>query len=648
MAELDVASPPAQRFEMEPLAAMPPRETNGAAPPASSPLRTNESFTNYCAQVQGRLRERASARRQFLQAAYDRLTGLLHAALAVEDQPLYNELWQHRAAAKELLEAAFRAANSPALEERAGSDAYAVAAPVPPAPTPSAPAAFAPAPPAPPRPAPLEAKAAPLPSAPYENGSVPVPPAPPRPASHLTNGTGRQDAAEMNDGPDFAPSYSQDYNAPRLPRRPVRPLSDIEADAVKMREELKSWAKTHPLQAPNKDLHIPNCLRLRAICCRQRRLEEEAGDSEVQAALDLGEDIEKMLDDAGDQEYTVALDYEIEPMPTAYQWGELSERYDEMALAFEAFIWWNQHWTELTVSEVQPLAESVAAIQQRFNRLLFRIGARDPFQQMLFDDLRVWAREAQCYLHSLRPKVPIQELIERAGGLDEAWDQARLPVAALNQRQVSIDNVLKMVSESDFGQHGEADEEALRAALLRCREFKIPASERSLRDALLPWASMLETDERFKDYVREIHLEWERRQESDRAEELEEEPHGALDDLREELNAVLGVTKGKRLLILGGTCREENRRKIEAALQLSELVWPSTKPSDPLAKFDTELRHSDIVALLTRFSRKEWKNAQDICAQTNKPFVHLTTGYGVAQVVRHFYKQIAPQGASHA
>ena len=415
-----------------------------------------------------------------------------------------------------------------------------------------------------------------------------------------------------------------------------------------MREELSVWGKTHPLQLPSKELHIPNCLRLRAICCRQRRLEEEAGDGEIQEVLDLGEDIEKMLDDAGDQEYTVALDYEIEPMPTAYQWGELAERYDDMALAFEAFIWWNQHWTELTVSEVQPLAEAVAAIQQRFNRLLFRIGARDPFQQMLFDDLRVWAREAQCYLHSLRPKVPIAELIERAGGLDEAWEQARQPVAALSHRQVAIDNVLKMVQEPDFGQHGDEDEEALRAALLRCREFKIPASERSLRDALLPWASLLETDERFKDYVREIHLEWERRQEADRAEDLEEEPHNAMDDLKTELSAVLQVTRGKRLLILGGTCREENRRKIEEALQLSELVWPSTKPSDPLAKFDTELRHSDIVALLTRFSRKEWKNAQDICAQTSKPFVHLTTGYGVAQVVRHFYKQIAPQGASHA
>ena len=85
-----------------------------------------------------------------------------------------------------------------------------------------------------------------------------------------------------------------------------------------------------------------------------------------------------------------------------------------------------------------------------------------------------------------------------------------------------------------------------------------------------------------------------------------------------ELEAVRQITQGKRCLLLGGTCREENRRKIEEALQLSELVWPSTKPSDPLSKFDTEIRHADIVALLTRFSRKEWKNAQDICAREGK------------------------------
>ena len=414
MAELDVASNPNYVAESAPLTAGAVRETNGAAPPynsLSTPLRSDEAFANYCSQIQGRLKERAVARRQFLQSAYDRLTGLLRAALAVDDQPLYNELWQHRVAAKELLEAALRVTNSASAIE----SAPAASAPLPSAPAPSV--SF-PAPAAPPRPAPIENHVAPH-AAPYENGSAPVPPAP-YAAPFASNGVSAREETQPDQPPPFAsgfaPSAPQDYNAPRLPRRPVRPLSDIEADAAALRNELRGWAKTHPLQTASKDLHIPNCLRLRAICCRQRRLEEEAGDAEMQEVLDLGEEIEKMLDDAGDQEYTVALDYEIEPMPTAYQWGELAERYDDMAIAFEAFIWWNLHWNELTVSEMQPLAESVAAIQQRFNRLLFRIGARDPFQQMLFDDLRVWAREAQCYLHSLRPKVPIAELIERAGG----------------------------------------------------------------------------------------------------------------------------------------------------------------------------------------------------------------------------------------
>ena len=103
-----------------------------------------------------------------------------------------------------------------------------------------------------------------------------------------------------------------------------------------------------------------------------------------------------------------------------------------MSRAQEAFEWWVGNNGLLTVNDVQPLAEAVAAVQQRFNRLLFRIGARDPFQQQLFDDLRAWAREAQCYLQSLRPKVPMMELVERAMTLEPAWANVR---AALEENQ---------------------------------------------------------------------------------------------------------------------------------------------------------------------------------------------------------------------
>ena len=615
------------------------RAEQGSSP---SPLRSAEAFENYCTQVQSRLAEHAAQRTHFLQAAFERLTRLLHTARDVEDAALYNELWQHRVAVRELLESLSHVASS--------SSGAPVSTAV--APTPAVAPAVAPAAPSladnlaseknvsnptvPPVTS-LDKTSSEHISSVSPGPAYPTIPLPSKPLplqSQPANGHSVRDV-ETEDG------YAQEQ-MPRSLRHPVRPLIDIETDAVALREQLRGWTERLPLRMENGNLNVPNCLRLRAFACRQRRLEEEAGDTEVAEVTELSKDILDIMDRAGDEEYTVALDYDVEPLPTAFQWGELAERYEETAKAEEAFEWWIANRSVLSVSDVQGLAESVAAIQQRFNRLLFRIGARDPFQQQLFDDLRVWAKEAQCYLYSLRPKVPIAELIEKALMIDEAWEQAREPLRALEERQHSVEAVVELVSVPGFGANEAKDEAHLQAALLHCKELRIPASDRRLRDALLPWASFLESDERFRELLREIHLEWERRQEIGRAEPVEEEPSGAMEELAMELQAVREVTRGKRCLLLGGTCREENRRKIEEALQLSELVWPSTKPSDPLAKFDTELRHSDIVALLTRFSRKEWKNAQDICARDGKKFVHLTTGYGVSQVVRHFYNQIAP------
>jgi hypothetical protein len=607
MSNPDVASVPSAFTSPQTTPAQNP-VSNATPPPTiptqkvETPFRSAEAFDAYCAQVQARLAEHAAQRIHFLQSAYDRLTRLLQTARAVEDPALSNELAQYRIAATELLEALKRL---PQMDSRVST----------------------------------------LPM------SEPVSPAGVN--GRYTIETRREEAQPIVQAAASSPFQTTEEPAPtpvapRLPRRPMRPLADIEADAVRLRAELRDWNNRYPLTSGQGELSIPNCLRLRAMACRQRRLEEESGDTEITEVAEFSEDIVDILDAANDQEYTVALDDELDPRPTAWQWGELADRYEEMAKAQEAFEWWNQNRNGLTVADIQPLAEAVAAIQQRFNRLLFRVGARDPFQQQLFDDLRTWAREDQCYLYSLRPKVPVTELVERAGTLEEAWEKAKIPVAEEEHRQKTVDNVIAMVSAPEFGSQPEPDEVRLREALIECKQLRIPASDRRLRDALLPWGAFLESDERFKEIVREINLEWERRQESNKSEASEEESDAPLDVPDAELEAVREVARGKRCLFLGGTCREENRKKLETALELSELVWPSTKPSDPLSKFETEIRHSDIVVLLTRFSRKEWKNAQDICDREGKKFVHLTTGYGVAQVVRHFYEQICPQGATHA
>jgi hypothetical protein len=609
-AELEVLSPPATPSGAVAATAGPPEAAVAARNPTISPFRTAESFDAYCSQVQGRLAEYAEKRVHFLQAAYDRLTRLLQAARDVEDTALYNELLMHRVAVRELLESL----QSPLQSSVSAS------------PMTSAPM-------------PMSASASPPPGRP-----TPPPPRAPRVVDENAPTTTAPTTEAVTASPSERPAA---IVVPRVSRRPSRPLVDIEADAIRLRAEVRDWNNLYPLTV-RKEPNLPNCLRLRAMACRQRKLEEEAGEIEVPQVTELMEDIIDLMDAANDMAYTAALDDELDPRPHAGQWAEMAERYEEMARAQEAFDWWQRHKSFLKVPDIQGLAEAVAAMQQRFNRLLFRIGATDPFQQAMFDDLRTWAREDQCYLYSLRPKVPMQELIERAATLEASWDRARQPVIEEERRQQVVENVITLVSEPEFGSEPERDERRLHAALAECKNMRIPASDRRLRDALLPWGAFLEDDERFKELLREINLEWERRQEAGRPEEIEDETDSDIDAVQKELAAVREVTRGKRLLILGGTCREENRRKLEAALELRELVWPSTKPSDPLARFDTDIRHSDIVALLTRFSRKEWKNAQDICAREGKKFVHLTTGYGVSQVVRHFYNQIAPEGATHA
>ena len=58
--------------------------------------------------------------------------------------------------------------------------------------------------------------------------------------------------------------------ASRLPRHPVRPLLDIEADAIRLREQLREWAPANPMRRPSGDLDVPRALRLRAFGLQRR------------------------------------------------------------------------------------------------------------------------------------------------------------------------------------------------------------------------------------------------------------------------------------------------------------------------------------------------------------------------------------------
>jgi hypothetical protein len=612
------------------------RDDQFAGSPSGSPLRSVEAFDAYCAEVQQKLAVHAAHRFTFLQSAFDRLSSLLQAARDVEDPGLVGELNQHRLATMELLNAVRRVQGSevPAAPVPSAPPAPRPAPPVQAAYVPPAPVqqAYNPAPPVqqPYNPAPQpQAPAAPAASGPFSR-PTPVPIVPP--VSQLSR---RAEVVNPNAVASEAPAAS---NVSRAPRRPMRPLIDIEGDAIALRQELKEWAKSHPLNTEAGELNIPNCLRLRSLACRHRRLEEECGDTEVAEVTELSEDIIDLLDSANDQEYTVALDDELDPRPTAYQWGELADRYNEMARAQEGFEWWQQHRHLLAVSDVQPLAEAVAAVQQRFNRLLFRIGARDPFQQQLFDDLRTWAREDQCYLYSLRPKVPMAELMEKAATLEDAWDRARIPVADEERRQTLVESVIALVSEPDFGEHGDHDEDVLREQLWDCKNNRVSPADKRLKEALAPWTSFMETDERFKDMLREVTMEWEAQLE---ANSLAEGPgESAGDPPAAELTSIRTATSGKKALILGGAPTDATRARFTTALELGELTWESPNPNDTLETLAPKIEGVDIVILVTRYSRKEWKGIAELCTKAGKKFASVASTADLPVTVRHLIKQL--------
>ncbi len=571
------------------------RAADTGARTEGSPLRSQEAFDAYCQQVQFRLAEYAAQRTHFLRGAFDRLTRLLQTARAVEDNSLYNELWQVRVAVRELLESLSQASTVTTPQT----------------------VQWQPAQP----PAPVRATALPIMPQVHEVRDV-----------QPEQLTGAPSPLAIRTASPLTPKI--DPEVARLPRQPMRPLVEIEAEAVQLRDQVKTWNETFPLKRESGELHVPNALRLRGLACRMRRLEEEAGDTEVVAVTDLSNEIDQLRDQAGDHEYTVSADRELEHHPTAFQWGELAERHEETARAQEAFEWWVENRERLTVQDVQPLAESVAAIQQRFNRLLFRIGARDPFQQQLFDDLRMWARDAQCYLFSLRPKVPIVELVDKATKLDIAWDQARLPLAAAEGRGHAVEALIQLVQHPEFGNDVDKSAAELAEVVLQVKMVNTPATDPRLRAALLPWAALLEGDDRFRDTVREIQLDWESRLRAGRLDAVEVDSADHLKELSDVIEQARKFTHSKRILVLGDVKSEAGMLKLREVLDPDELIWPALTTADTLSRLEAAVAGADMVVLPVRFSRKDWHGAIHLCEQTGKPCIQVAGVFPIAGLLQ--------------
>lgn len=348
-------------------------------------------------------------------------------------------------------------------------------------------------------------------------------------------------------------------------------------------------------------------------------------------------------------QYCIPLDSNMHLSPS--RWQELALLYTNLATAVEALDWIeatllarSPHWL---AREAVPLLEAIGAATALLFRWLRRhlVGAHDDQQDELYWRLRRLGREHEQFIRSLQPEelVPDQELESLVQNLPDRLRSLQEIQARKAAQETALAGLFALVREEGFGGR-EEDDDRLCEAAAGCLEAGIPPTDRALRDGLLDYHWMLEDDERLSRLHQAVLEEIERRR---RKAEEEEEARGSRTDrlegltpqLREQLAALLPRTRGKVGVMLGGTCREDNRRLIEKVFELSELRWPDSDPSDPFERSAREIARAEIV-FLTRFNRQRSKEAISVCRDQGKELIRLPGGYGLNQVIAQAYQQM--------
>ena len=97
------------------------------------------------------------------------------------------------------------------------------------------------------------------------------------------------------------------------------------------------------------------------------------------------------------------------------------------------------------------------------------------------------------------------------------------------------------------------------------------------------------------------------------------------------------MTKGRRVLMIGGSAREDMRRTLERVFQFDELDWENYEGSRPafLESLEQRVKNRgvDMVLILKSFiAHHVPERLRPLCEQNDIPCLMVEHGYGPAQV----------------
>ena len=194
------------------------------------------------------------------------------------------------------------------------------------------------------------------------------------------------------------------------------------------------------------------------------------------------------------------------------------------------------------------------------------------------------------------------------------------------------------------GRWSDDDWSRLRAAIEELVAAGVPASDRELREILLPLRDAL-PDEEFGPGLRAVLIEMDRYLATvDSAGAANGE--GDHDDDDEvaagpDISRVRDLLAGRRVLMIGGERRPHAQAALERAFGLEELIWPNTQAHQSIADFEPAVARPEtaLVLLAIRWSSHSFGEVKAMCDRHGKPFVRLPAGYNPDQVAQQILAQ---------
>ena len=411
-------------------------------------------------------------------------------------------------------------------------------------------------------------------------------------------------------------------------------------------------------------LNRPACFRMRGLACSLARIQTEAENvgmaSEIKKpANTLSDKMALARTFAGDSSKVLPFDenawaYAEPPISVDY-WVELEHLYSRVAEAQEIWEWF------FTIEELgyvikRDLLNAIGAAQQMVFRVLDEHEGRDWLQGDLYGNLRKETDDVG-FLISLNPDTGWDDLDKMAKALPTQYAKAKHEVESAKvkrekeeRKKAAIEAVQEWHKESDLKDTSEKAIDVQREKLLpildECIAAGVPASNVPVRTALLNTAPILLKDlYPYAKFLDAVCAERKRKNMDcillPETEEIEEEDDIPDAQMRECTDFVRLIVENQKVLILGGCARPQVAENLKDKLGCADVKWADSKKGDPISKFKTQIRHTDIVVLVKNYSSHEMVDkGRDLAKEFGKMLVLLPSGYGVNKIIQQMYDQL--------